>query len=399
MAQKVRLGIIGIGNMGYGHLTNYLRGALPEIEVTAICDVREDRLERGRAACADPASVGGTVAGYDVKCFSDAAELCRSGAVDAVLVATPHYSHPSLVIDALENGLHVLCEKPAGVYTKQVREMNECADRHPELTFAIDYNQRTNPTYRKIHDIVRSGKYGELRRFNWYITSWFRTQAYYDSGDWRATWAGEGGGVLLNQDPHQLDLWQWITGMPSKIRAVCREGQWHDIEVEDDVVIYAEYANGANGVFVSTTGDCPGNNRLEINLDRARIVSVHGDIHVYELEHPTAQFIKESKEGFAKNDEHEVEVELQGENDQHVGVCNAFAANILRGEPLIADGREGINGLTISNAAFLSSWTGSEIVLPVDEDLFYEKLQGKIAGSRYKKNVREQVSDDMSSTY
>ena len=203
--------------------------------------------------------------------FRSADALFQSGEMDAVLIATPHYFHPPMCRAALEAGLHVLCEKPAGVYTKNVHELNEFA-KTQNKTFAIMFNQRMNPLYQKMREIVKGGEWGELKRVNWIITNWFRTQYYYNSGGWRATWSGEGGGVLLNQCPHQLDLWQWICGMPSKIRAVCREGKWHDIEVEDDVMIYAEYPNGASGVFITTTGDCPGTNRLEITLEKAKLV-------------------------------------------------------------------------------------------------------------------------------
>ena len=386
MADKVRVGIIGLGNMGSGHLNNYAKGWMPEIEITAICDIDEKKiapaLEKAPGA----------------KVFDNATDLINSGIVDAILICTPHYFHPPMAIEGLNAGLHVMSEKPAGVYTKQVRELNEVAAKS-DKTFAIMFNQRTNCVYRKVREMVQSGEYGEIRRVSWIITSWFRTQAYYASGGWRATWAGEGGGVMLNQCPHQLDLWQWICGMPAKIRAICHEGKWHDIEVEDDVSIYVEYPNGATGTFITTTGDCPGTNRLEITLDKAKIVIEDDNIRMFRLNGSTTDGIYNSGDGFAKLDGEWVDVETDGLNPQHVGVMNAFAAHILRGEPLVAGGEEGINGLTISNAAFLSSWLDKEIVLPIDEDLFYAKLQEKIANSTHEKKVVEQVHQDMSSTY
>ncbi len=386
MADKVRLGVIGLGNMGSSHLNNYAKGAMPEIEVTAICDIDEKKftaaLEKVPTA----------------KCFNNATDLINSGLVDAILICTPHYFHPPMAIEGLNAGLHVMSEKPAGVYTKQVRELNEVAAKS-DKTFAIMFNQRTNCVYRKVRDLVQSGTYGEIRRVSWIITDWFRTQAYYQSGGWRATWAGEGGGVMLNQCPHQLDLWQWICGMPAKVRAICHEGKWHDIEVEDDVSIYVEYPNGATGTFITTTGDCPGTNRLEITLDKAKIIVEADHIRMFVLNGSTTEGIYGSTDGFKKLEGEWIDVETDGQNPQHVGVMNAFAAHILRGEALVAGGEEGINGLTISNAAFLSSWLNKEIVLPIDEDLFYAKLQEKIAGSTHKKVVVEQVHQDMSSTY
>ena len=386
MADKVRVGVIGLGNMGSGHLNNYAKGKMPEIEITAICDIDEKKI----APALEKAP--------DAKVFANATDLINSGIVDAILICTPHYFHPPMAIEGLNAGLHVMSEKPAGVYTKQVRELNEVAAKS-DKTFAIMFNQRTNCVYRKVREMVQSGEYGEIRRVSWIITSWFRTQAYYASGGWRATWEGEGGGVMLNQCPHQLDLWQWICGMPAKVRAICHEGKWHDIEVEDDVSIYVEYPNGATGTFITTTGDCPGTNRLEITLDKAKIVVEDDNIKMFKLNGSTTDGIYNSGDGFAKLDGEWVDVETDGLNPQHVGVMNAFAAHILRGEPLVAGGEEGINGLTISNAAFLSSWLDKEIVLPIDEDLFYEKLQEKIANSTHEKKVVEQVHQDMSSTY
>lgn len=386
MMDKVRLGIVGVGNMGSSHIENYLEGKLPEIEITAVADINPERLKWAAEKI------------EGVKCYNTEAELMDSGEVDAVLIATPHYFHPPYVIEALNKGLHVMSEKPAGVYTKQVREMNEVADKSDKV-FGIMFNQRTNCLYRKAHELVHSGKYGELKRVTWIITDWYRTQAYYNSGGWRATWSGEGGGVLLNQCPHQLDLWQWICGMPEKITAVCHEGKWHDIEVEDDVMIYAQYPNGATGTFITTTGDFPGTNRLEITLDKAKLICEKGKLIVDELAMSTKEHIENDTKGFRKIEYTEYEAELDGRNLQHVEVVNKFAAAILRGEPLTAKGQEGINGLMISNAAFLSSWLGKTVELPIDEDLYYEMLNEKIKNSTFKKVVKEQINEDMSSTY
>ena len=384
--EKVRLGIIGVGNMGSSHIKNALQGKMPEIEITAVADIKPDRLVWAKEQIPE------------VKTFDTASALMDSGEVDAVLIATPHYDHPPLVIEALGKGLHVMSEKPAGVYTKQVREMNAVADKSDKI-FAIMFNQRTNCLYRKAHEIVHSGKYGELKRVTWIITDWYRTQTYYNSGGWRATWSGEGGGVLLNQCPHQLDLWQWICGMPEKITAICHEGKWHNIEVEDDVMIYAEYPNGATGTFITTTGDFPGTNRLEITLDKAKLICENGKLIVNELKESVSEFTKNAEEGFGSIEYETFEAELDGRNIQHPEVMNKFAGAILRGEPLVASGQEGINGLMISNAAFLSSWLGEKVSLPVDEELFYKLLQEKIANSTFVKEVKEVVNENMDSTY
>ncbi len=386
--EKIRLGIIGIGNMGSGHAQRIMAGNCPDFVLAAVADINPKRLEWAEK------ELGG-----GVKRFPTAEEMLDSGEIDACIVAVPHYDHPKYVIACIERGIHVMCEKPAGVYTKQVREMNEVAAKHPEVVFGMMFNQRTNCVYKKMRELVQSGKYGQIRRTNWIITDWYRPQAYFDSGSWRATWSGEGGGVLLNQAPHNLDLWQWICGMPVKISAHMKFGKWHDIEVEDDVTAYCEYENGATGVFITTTGDARGDNRFEIQLDGAKIVADYSGLSVTEFDVPEPEFSRTNTVPFGNLSAHSVDPGLDGENPQHDGVLRAWGGAILRGEPLVAHGSEGILGLTISNAIHLSAWLGKEIDLrEFDEDLFYSELQKRVASSRRKTNVREQVADT-SATY
>jgi predicted dehydrogenase len=255
--KKVRIGILGIGNMGSGHFGNILNGACPEIEVTAVCDINPARLEWATATLAAKRNERPDANLPDVACFADGEEMFKSGLVDAVIIAIPHYGHPEYAIKAMQAGLHVMCEKPAGVYTLQVREMIAEADKHPELKFGMMFNQRTNHVYRKVREIIASGELGKIKRTSWIITNWYRPQAYYDSGAWRATWSGEGGGVLLNQCPHNLDLLQWLCGMPTEVYAKCSVAQWHNVEIEDDVVATLTYPNGALGTFITSTGICP----------------------------------------------------------------------------------------------------------------------------------------------
>lgn len=376
-AQPLTLGIIGYGGMGGSHMRMYLSGDHKRIRVTAVADTNPERLVRAQADLPG------------VAVFGSGQELIDSGLCKAVVIATPHYDHPPLAIAALKAGLHVMTEKPAGVYTKQVREMNEAAAISDKI-FAIMFNQRSVPAHQKMRELVQSGKYGELKRVVWVICDWYRTQAYYNSGGWRATWSGEGGGVLINQCPHNLDLWQWICGMPCKIRANCLEGKWHDIEVEDDVTIYAEYPNGATGVFITTTGEPAGSNRLEVTLDKAKLILEGKKLTLIELSGSTKEHIFGAKQGFGKIQSTASELEIPSlDASQHATVMNAFAEAVLTGDrsKLYARGEEGINGLSISNAAHLSSWLGRDIELPIDEDLYYAELQKKIANSQAKKEV------------
>ncbi len=358
--EKLRLGIIGMGNMGCGHLRSIVNGECSRLEVTAIADIDPEKVERASKICPS------------AKTFFTAEGLIESGETDAVLIAVPHYDHPRIAILAFEKGLHVMLEKPAGVFTSQVTGMNNAAKK-AGVKFGIMFNQRTDPVYSRAREIVAGGQLGELKRLVWIITNWYRTQAYYDSGSWRATWNGEGGGVLLNQAPHNLDLWQWIFGMPKRIRAFCSVGKYHDISVEDDVTIYGEYENGATATFITTTGDACGTNRLEISGDRGKLVLEDGKLKWWKLKIPEREFCFSSKEGFACPETEYEEFTADG-FDGHPPILNNFADAIYDGVPLIAPGEEGINSLALSNAAYLSSWTGDWADIPVDAEGFEKHL-------------------------
>ncbi len=370
--EKLKLGIIGVGNIGTAHCKNIISGQTPEVELTAIADWDENRRAWAKENLPKETCI-----------FTDGSELISSGRCEAILIAVPHYQHPCLTMEGFAHGLHVLCEKPAGVYTKQVRAMNEAAE-NSGLTFGMMFNQRTNCIYRKMHELIAGGEMGQIKRVNWIITDWYRTQSYYDSGAWRATWAGEGGGVLLNQCPHNLDLLQWICGMPGRVQAFCHEGKWHDIEVEDDVTAYLEYPNGATGVFITSTADAPGTNRFEVTAEMGKLVCENEKLMLYKLAENERTYCKTAVGGFDKPDCTVSEVETDGENPQHVGVINSFAAHILHGTPLVANGTEGINGLTLSNAMHLSSWLQKSVEIPFDEDLFLEELDKRRENSRLK---------------
>jgi len=362
--RKVKLAIIGCGIIGMAHIKNILEGKTPEVEIAAAADSLAEKREQASKI------LGGNIQVYD-----DIDSLLKDSNIEAVLIAAPHYFHPEIAVKAFQNGLHVLCEKPAGVYTKQVREMNEAAQKSGKV-FSIMYNQRTNSRYKKIYELVKDGSLSSIIRTSWIITNWFRSQAYYKEGGWKGTWDGEGGGVLLNQCPHQLDLFQWICGMPDKVRAFCHNGKWHDIEVEDDVTAYLEYPNGATGTFVTSTGESPGTNRLEISLEKGKIVldSQDNEVKVYRLETSLREFSQNSKEFFTSPKCTLEKPEIDDDNTQHAGIINSFASCILRGEKLIAPGCEGINGLLLSNAMHLSSWLEKTVEIPFDEDLFLSEL-------------------------
>lgn len=377
----LRIGIVGFGGnagMHQGYLTS---GAFDDCELTAVADIDPVRLKAAE-----------TMLGERVKRFGSAEDLLDANVVDAIIICTPHYDHPTIAIQAFKRGLHVLTEKPAGVFTRQVREMNEVAAASGKV-FGIMFNQRTLPLYQKVRELVHSGELGKIIRFNWTITNWFRTQSYYDSGGWRATWAGEGGGVLTNQCPHNLDLWQWILGVPMRVRAFCNVAKHHKIEVEDEATLYAEYENGAVGVFASSTGEAPGINRLEIAGENGLLIAENTLTFKRNRRSSIAFCNDPNSPRMGKPECWDINVPLPSTPKGHSVITRNWVNAILKGEPLLAPGAEGIHGLQLCNAAYLSSWTDQWVDIPVDEAAFEKHLQGKIKNSTFTKPNRNEVMD------
>ncbi len=378
---KVKMGIIGFGNMGMQHAKNIFEGRVPKMELAAICDIDEEKTAKAKGL-------------YNVPVFTDAEEMMKSGLCDSVLIAIPHYDHSPYAIKAFELGLNVLTEKPAGVHTKQVIEMNEAAKKSGKV-FGIMFNQRTNPMYQKLREMVKSGELGHIKRISWVVTDWYRSNAYHRSATWRSTWDKEGGGTLVNQNPHQLDLWQWMFGMPDTVYADCSFGKYHDIDVDDEVTAYMKYKNGTTGTYITSTAEAPGTNRLEIACDAGKIVIEKGKMFFNKLEMFEAEFDKVNETPFAMPKNELIEMDVSGNGLQHVGILNDYAEAVLNGTPLLAPGEEGINGVTLASAMYLSTWRGLETIdlnnFPHEE--FYERLMEKAASSTEKTNVKSQTVD------
>ncbi|QMS85073.1 Gfo/Idh/MocA family protein [Candidatus Xianfuyuplasma coldseepsis] len=364
----VKVGVVGIGSMGTFHAKSLYEGKVDDAYLYSVCDINPERLAWAREL-------------HNVKVYDNFDAFIEDEALDAVIIATPHYDHPIYGLKAMQKGKHLLSEKPIGVFTKNVRDLNEYAEQS-SLVFGIMYNQRTNPIYQKARELVQSGALGEIRRTNWIITNWYRSSSYYKSGGWRATWNGEGGGVLLNQDPHQLDLWQWICGMPKTVRAYMKFGAHRQIAVENDVTAYVEYENGASGVFVTSTYDYPGTNRFEIVGDGGQIIIENGKLVFHKLTPFESEFDSIDHENkFEAPNVETVTYDIK-ENPwgvQHIEILNNFIEAILYGNDLLAPGVEGINGLTISNAFHLSAFTNEVVhIESMDEDLFLKELIQRI---------------------
>jgi predicted dehydrogenase len=361
---SVRLGIIGLGSMGSAHARSVLEGKVPRLQLTAVCDRNADKLPPFAAT----------------RTFTDPVALLASGEVDAVLVATPHFSHTSDGIAALEAGVHVMVEKPLSVHKADALRLL-AAHRNPRQVFAIMFNQRTDPRYRHLRQLIQSGELGAIRRINWTITDWFRTEAYYHPSTWRATWGGEGGGVLLNQSPHQLDLWSWLFSQPAKVRAFCQFGRFHKIEVEDSVTAFMEYADGTQGVFITTTGEAPGTNRLEVAAERGKVVIEGPNVRWARTDTPVSAWCAMHPKGFEAPPSRLREAGFTDTGGQHNEILRNFTDAILDGVPLIAPAAEGIHSIELANAMLYSTFQDCTVTLPLDDAAYAAELQKKIAGS------------------
>ena len=377
MSDKVRLGIIGLGAEG-GMYAKFLdEGRVPNMEIGAICDILPEKKED-----ADK---------YGVPFFEDYKEMVTSGKVDAVVTTVPHYLHPEMGIFALENGIHALVEKPVGVYTKQANELIEYAATKPELKFGVFFNQRTNQLYKDLRELIQSGELGKLRHTSWIITTWWRPQGYYEQSDWRATWGGEGGGVLVNQAPHQLDLWQWICGVPKSVFAKSQFGFKRDIAVEDEVNALVSFEDGATGTFITCTHDMMGTDRLEILCDAGKVVVDNSNkvtiSRLNQPEHELSKGMSMDEVGKLFKGELDMSQYLTTEvkdygsvwGEQHCEVMRNFAAAVQGEEELLAPGADGIHGVRLANAIHLSSWTGQEVSIEdFDEKTYLEELNKRI---------------------
>ena len=382
---KVRIGIIGMGNMGRFHANDLLDGKVPRGELAAVGSTSPHKLEEYKDK--------------GVQIFGSGEEMIASGAIDALLIATPHYQHTSLGVAALEAGLHIMVEKPISAHKADAERLIAAAAARPDQVFGAMFQLRVEPRYQKIRELVQGGELGDLVRVLWIMTDWFRSEAYFQSGGWRATWKGEGGGVLLNQCLHQLDAMQWITGMPSQVRSHVGIGKWHDIEVEDDVTCYMEFANGASGAFITSSGETPGSNRFEIAGTKGRLILENDTLTLTRNEVPSDEWCKTSKIGFQKPETTVEEIPIPGADAAHATLMTNFVNAILDGEALIAPGVEGLGSVELANVMVYSGLLNESVDLPMDGAAWEVKLNELIANSTHEKKVVEVSSEDFAASF
>jgi predicted dehydrogenase len=363
----VRFGIIGVGGMGTGHANNMPK--VSEVKLTAVADVSPEALKTATDK-------------FDVPGFSSSTELIKSGLVDAVIVATPHYFHAPIAIEAMKAGLHVISEKPITVRLSDADEMIRVAKETKKI-FAVMFNQRSEPWAQAAKKVIDEGRLGELYRAL-LVEGWFRSQAYYDSATWRATWKGEGGGVLMNQAPHWLDLFTWLGGLPSKVNARVMTRN-HKIEVEDEASAILTYPNGATGYVHESVNEAPTSSRMEFCGEKGKLVVEKGKVTLWEVK-PGVRAYSDSSENMWGGPEVQMsEVPLEPRESGHHAIVRNVALAIMEGQSLISPGVEAIKALELADAMILSGNTGRPVTVPVDRQKFNDFLARKAAQSKEKK--------------
>jgi predicted dehydrogenase len=380
--KKIRLGIVGLGNIGQHYAQKLISGEISRCELTAVCRDKNNAFgARG------------------VSSFDKAGDLFRSGLVDAVIIATPHRSHSDLGIEAFDCRLHVLMDKPIAADKAGALRLIDAASECPDLVFAAMFQMRAEPRYAQIKRILSSGELGKIIRFSWTATDWFRSQAYYESSAWRATWRGEGGGVLINQSLHQLDTVAWLFGMPSRVNGFVQLGRFHDIEVEDTATAFLEFSDGSSGVFIASTGEAPGTNRLEIAGTLGKIVLESDRLQFHRNAISSEDYSKSAQLGFSKPEATLTETVFPAEPAKHGALIQNFVDRILDGVALIAPGHEGLWSIELANVMLYSGLTGRAESLPLDAAAYAAKIEELTQKSTRSKRVATVSTTDFVASF
>ncbi len=367
MEKPIRYGVVGIGGMGANHAKKLQENKIENAILTAVADSNVEYKNKYK----------------NIPFFENIDNFFDNKIIDAAIIATPHKSHIDLAKKALENNINVIIEKPLAITSKKCREFINISQNY-KAYFTVMLNQRTNPVYVKIKELIDGNELGKVHRFQWTITNWFRTNYYYKTSNWRAKWKSEGGGVLINQSIHQLDLCQWLFGMPDSVYTDLGLGRFHSIEVEDEVTSIFKYSNGLKGVFITTTGEAPGVNRLEIASDKG-LITIQDNNVTWEKIDSSTDFIKNSKTLFDMPKSEKINFNFKVDLDQHVEhqrLIQNFTNFLLGKENLYVNGKDGLDSVELINAMVLSGLEEKKINLPLDENRYEQKLEEMISKSK-----------------
>ena len=346
---------------------SHRRAQLAEgINVVAACD---NRAEPGKQRAAE------------IGCafYEDYRAMLAETKPDVAIIVTPHPLHPSIAIDCLRAGCHVLVEKPMAIDVASADRMVAEADTCGR-TLAINFQHRLRPAVEKARQLVVEGAIGALVR-TLSIEPWFRTAYYYRTADWRAKWTSEGGGVLLNQAPHTLDILCHLAGLPRKVWGWTRT-RYHSIQVEDTAQAMFEYPNGAPGYLTVSTVEVGVAPHLQIIGEKGAIELVGNQLTIYRSTPSSREYMLTSAEMFGKPETSSETLEIPDTSGAHLAVYRDFKAALRDGRQPRCNGREGIMSLELANAITLSSYADRAVTLPLDRAAYSELLSDLQAGKR-----------------
>ncbi len=377
----INLAVIGLGPIGAMHVDNLL--ASDVAKVVAICDQRPVSDEKYSG----------------LKFYDKVDDLLNAGGFDAVIVATPSFTHYNLAKQIIEAGYNVLIEKPLALCTADAMEVESLA-KEKNLLCAIMLNQRTTPIYARIKELLSTGELGKINRVSWTMTNWYRPNIYVTSSTWRGTWKGEAGGALINQSIHNLDILAWAFDMPKSIKAWCKYGKYHDIEVEDEVICHMDLGEGTSLSFITSTGEYTGVNRLEIAGDKAFVVAENGELKITKFKGVSlSEFTRNTDQPFSSPESELIVETFEGNGAQHMGVITNFVRALEGKEELDYKLSEGIKSLELANAMLMSSWTNSEVAMPLDHNAYKAELGKHLENSKLREEVQKVGTIDFSKSF
>lgn len=361
---QVRMAVIGTGSMGKKYAQMIAAGSVKDMVLTAVVCRSEANIEWAKEKL-----------NQEVQIFPDADTLYAHGDLfDAVMIVTPHKLHPEMVKQGLLAGKHMFCDKPAGVSMKQCEEMARLA-REKDLKFAMMFHQRMYGKYLRIKELLEQNEIGVIRRVMMENSRYYRTQYYHKSGSWRSSWTGEGGGALINQGQHILDIWQWLVGMPQSVQAVIPFGKYNDFDVDDEATILMEYPDKRTAVFILTTGEGSWTERLEIVGSKGTILLEEDKLTISRYDQDLTEYGKNAQCNAREQMKETLTVEdYPKEKEPYEEMLADFADAILTDGSVAVSGLEGLHALELTNAAYLSAFTGKKISLPMDADEYEKEL-------------------------
>ena len=378
----MKLGIAGIGVIGESYLKLFKEGRIKEGEVAAVASRNTQRVEK----------ILEKLNLQEVRVYGSLKEMLEKESLSGVIITTPHKLHVSMMKEALQMGVSVLTDKPLSSTRKEAEEMAVFAKDYPDLVKGVLFNKRANPIHKEIKKIIESGELGILRRALYEVTDYYRSHRYYEESGWRGTYEEEGGGVLMNQAVHQMDLLTWFTDLPKEVMAFLKEGSHRPMTTENDAYLHLFYEGGGVGHFITSTHESPGVHRLELSFDQGQILMENEKtLKITKLQEPEEDFSRKTETLFAHvpGTLEVKEFEPLEDKEEHVRTIENFIRAIEGKEKIQSSLEEAVKSITLVNAAYLSHFTGKKGAMDFSLEEYDRELHRKIQEERALKEEKQ----------